>query len=84
MSRATTKYKRKETLVKKMIELVDKRDDLAMSLILYEKGKHKLVEYFTDEQVKLTSIHKMMAAPLVEKVKRSTRTRYLNIESKLA
>ena len=35
VQRATRKYKRKETLVKKMTELVENDDDLKMCLILY-------------------------------------------------
>lgn len=57
--KAILKYRRKRTLVKKMLELAKLRD-LKINVIIYDPCHHKIEELYSEESAKLSSMNLMM------------------------
>ena len=68
-----TKYRRKRTIVKKMLELAKLRN-LKINMILYDPKRHKIEQVFTDDDFSLSNINQMMLelndVPVTQKAKR--------------
>ena len=52
------KYKRVKTIINKAVETAD-LCDIKLSVIVYDKKFHRLREFYTDNEVRLVSIHRL-------------------------
>ena len=57
--KATTKYRRLQTLMNKIIQMSEKCGDMSINLLIKDKKLNKITEYHTnDEQMQLANISK--------------------------
>ena len=53
--KALTKYRRKETVIRKIKELA-KKADLNVNLLIEDKRYKKITQYYTHEQIKMENV----------------------------
>ena len=56
--KAVTKYRRKRTIVKKILELAKMRN-LKINMIVYDEKHHKLEEIYTHDDIRLDAVGKL-------------------------
>ena len=78
-----TKYRRKRTIVKKMLELAKLRN-LKINMIIYDPKRHKIEQVFTDDDFSISNINQMMLELNDVPVTQKARRKQLKFESRNA